>query len=293
MRTIINLILAGSIICLSCKKKSSKEDMLETDIESNRTKEISVLSASGTGDTYQLINKALGGLNGDVLETPDCIHGNFGPHIKQIFDEDLKKYVFAFYLHVSPDNDKCKDVEVIDRQRNEIKTYDQSPDSLKGTLEETVKYSWKFKLDRNFQPSPKFTHIHQIKPIDGDASLPIITLTAREKSGGRLEVIHTGGTGKNSDRGTFVQIPLSDFKGQWVEVSEKLTYSYKGQYEIKIIRVSDQKVLLDQKITNIDLWRDGTTACRPKWGMYRSLLEPSYLRDEEIRFNDFLIEEQK
>lgn len=245
------------------------------------------LSADGVTSAYTLINSILGGI-GDVLETPDCAHPAFGPHISQVYDDFLKKYVFAFQIHVSPDNDRCTDKT--DRQRNEIKTYDKSPDSLKATLNETVEYSWKFRLDAAFKPSPNFTHLHQIKPIDGDADLPIITLTARYKaSGDQLELIHTGGAGKTTSLKYVASIPLSDFKGQWVEVTEKITYSYTGKYEIVIKRLSDDKVLLTKKVAEIDMWRDGSTVCRPKWGIYRSLLDPGYLRDEVVRFDDFRI----
>lgn len=249
------------------------------------------LTADGKTNTYSLINSVLGG-TGDVLETPDCAHGTASPHITQVYDDFLKKYVFAFQIHVSPDNDKCN--EKTDRQRNEIKTYNQSPDSLLASVNETVKYSWKFKLDKDFKPSPNFTHIHQLKGLDGDDDLPLITLTARYKSGGnKLEVIHTGGTGKTTSLKYIASIPLADFMGEWVEVSEQATFSYAGKYQVSIKRMSDDKVLLDLKVDNIDLWRDGTTLCRPKWGIYRSLLSPEYLRDESVRFNDFNITEIK
>lgn len=138
-----------------------------------------------------MINKFFGG-TGDVVEVPDCGHLNFGKHIHQVFDEDLQTYVFVFILHVSPDNDRCTDKT--DRQRIEIKTYDKSPDSLIAVLNDTFVYKWKMKLDKNFQASPSFSHLHQLKPGDGDADMPMITLTARnKKTGHKLEVIHNGG----------------------------------------------------------------------------------------------------
>jgi len=41
--------------------------------------------------------------------------------------------------------------------------------------------------------------------------------------------------------------------------------------------------------TNSDMWRNGTTFVRPKWGIYRSLNTPGDLRDETVLFNDFYI----
>jgi hypothetical protein len=244
------------------------------------------LVADGPGNTYELINSVLGG---DATEDPDCGHLSFGRHIREEFDNTLNKNVFVFTLHVTPDNDRCNGAT--DRQRNEIKTYGPSPDSLKGQLNETVTYRWKFKIDAGFQPSPGFTHIHQIKAGDGtnDGS-PLITITPRAGTPEKLEIIHTGNTSATT-LGKVKTIDLAPFKGTWVEVVEKLTYKTAGSYEITIKRISDGAVLLTYSNNNIDLWRDGATFCRPKWGIYRSLNNVSYLRDEEVRFADFCIAE--
>jgi hypothetical protein len=37
------------------------------------------------------------------------------------------------------------------------------------------------------------------------------------------------------------------------------------------------------------MWRSGTTFCRPKWGIYRKLVDG--MRDEQVRFADFCIAE--
>ncbi|WP_026063147.1 heparin lyase I family protein [Pedobacter arcticus] len=298
MKTTIPVLVMLLISSLSCSKKTSKEDYVSpivkvenpiVPVEPEKTSGVT-LSADGLTNTYTLINKYFGG-TGDVIETPDCAHSPGAPHITQIYDELLKKYVFAFQIHVSPDNDRC--LPATDRQRNEIKTYDKSPDSLLASLNETVRYSWKFKLDKDFKPSPNFTHIHQIKALDGDDDLPLITFTARYKSSGnKLEVIHTGGTGTTSLK-YIASVPLSDFMGEWVEVKEEVSFSFDGKYQVLIKRISDGKTLLDLTVNNIDLWRDATTLCRPKWGIYRSLLSPEYIRDEQIRFNDFNITEIK
>jgi len=244
------------------------------------------LISDGPGNTYELINSVLGG---EAIEDPDCAHLSFGRHIREEFDNTLNKNIFAFTMHVTPDNDRCNGS--IDRQRNEIKTYGPSPDSLKGQLNETVTYRWKFKIDAGLQPSPSFTHIHQIKAGDGtnDGS-PLITLTPRAGTPEKLEVIHTGNT-PASTLGKVKTADLAGFKDTWVEAIEKLTYKTAGSYSISLKRVSDGATLLEYSNTNIDLWRDGASFCRPKWGIYRSLNNVSYLRDEEVRFADFCIAE--
>jgi len=275
--------------CACSKQKSSvveKEEIAGNGAQTANT-EGTTLTANAAVDTYQLINNVFGG-TGDVIEAPDCSHVAFGKHITQVYDQDLKRTVFAFKIHVTPDNDKCEDS---DRQRNEIKTYDKSPENLKASKDEKVLYRWKFKLDAGFKPSSDFTHIHQLKPVDGDNTLPLITLTPRYKAGGDiLQVIHTGDTDATSQK-YIATVPLADFRGQWVEVIERATFSFDGKYEIQINRISDGKLLLKQAFTNIEMWRKNTTSCRPKWGIYRRLLQPDMLRDETLWFNDFNITE--
>ncbi|WP_092465697.1 hypothetical protein [Winogradskyella thalassocola] len=42
---------------------------------------------------------------------------------------------------------------------------------------------------------------------------------------------------------------------------------------------------------SIYTWQDGTTFERPKWGIYRSLINSDDLQDEDVLFNNFSIEE--
>ena len=101
------------------------------------------LDANGPGNTYEEITAVLAPVY-DPVEEPDCNHSSFGRHIDEIFDADLNTNVFRFFMHVTPDNDRCINT---DRQRNEIKSYDKSPDNLLGVEGEEVVYKWKFKLD--------------------------------------------------------------------------------------------------------------------------------------------------
>jgi len=243
------------------------------------------LRADGPGNTYELIESVLG--SGTAGEVPDCAHASFGRHITEVFDSQLNKNVFVFHIHVTPDNDRCNGST--DRQRNEIKTQSSSPANVKGSLNETVTYRWKFKLDAGFIPTSNFCHIHQIKAGDGDDGAPIITITPRAGNPQKLQIIHSTGSGGTG--GEIHSVDLSSFKGVWVEVFEKIKYSTSGSYQVVIKRVSDGATLLSYSNSNINMWRDGTTFCRPKWGIYRSLNSISQLRDEQVRFADFCIAE--
>jgi hypothetical protein len=240
-----------------------------------------ILSANGQAPAYDQIR--------DVLhaspETPDCGHPEFGPHITQQVDAGLGKYVFNFNIHVTPDNDRCSN---FDRQRLEIKTLgnDSTPDYLKGFFGDSVTFRWKFKLPAGFQASTSFTHIHQIKAYDGDAGAPIITLTPRRGDPDTLQLIHTDSNGQGTH---LTSTPLEPFVGVWVEAYEQITYDWNGQYSIVIQRLDDGETLFSYTNDDLDLWRDGTTVVRPKWGIYRSLNHPEHLRDEQVLFDRFCL----
>ena len=254
-----------------------------------------ILKADGTGNTYELINSVLAP-GATAVEHCECTasgtaypysgHASFGRHIAEVYDNDLGEYVFEFYAHVSQDNDRCI---YNDRQRVEIKTYDASPDVLKGTVGETVKYVWRFKIPTGFQPSASFTHIHQIKAVNGDDGDPIFTLTPRKGSPNKLELIYvlsaTSGTTKP------VTASLSLFENVWVEATETIKIGTHGTYSIELKKVSDGTTLLSYTNNDILTIRADNDFIRPKWGIYRGLSNSGDLRDESLRINQISITE--
>ena len=243
-----------------------------------------VLNADGPGNTYELITSVLApGHN--PIETPDCSHNGFGEHIDELYDDELSTNVFRFHIHVTPDNDRCIN---FDRQRNEIKSYDQSPDNLLGIEGEEVVYKWKFKLEPGFQSSPNFTHLHQLKSVGGSLeSMPMYTLTTRKGTPDRLELRYA----ETDAQVTLTQTDLAPLVGTWLDVTETITYGIDGTYEITIKRVSDNETLFNYSNNSIVNWRQEAEFVRPKWGIYRSLINDQDLRDEEILYANFSIEE--
>lgn len=243
-----------------------------------------LLDADGPGNTYELITSVLApGHN--PIEVPDCNHLAFGDHIDEVFDNELGANVFRFHIHTSPDNDRCIN---LDRQRNEIKTYDQSPDNLLGEENEKVVYKWKFKLDQGFQSSPNFTHLHQLKSVGGSLDgIPMYTLTTRKGSPDKLELRYA----ETDDQVTLTKVDLLPFIDTWLDVTETITYGISGTYDIEIKRLSDNMPLLSYSNPSIINWRPGATFVRPKWGIYRSLINAQDLRDESILYANFSIEE--
>lgn len=234
------------------------------------------LTADGQTDTYTLIKSRLN----SEIEVPDCAHPAYGPHIRQEFDSALGKPAFAFFVHVTPDNDRCMKS---DRERNEIKVDAKSPASLRTVQGENMTYRWKFKLDSGFQASPYFTHLHQIKPVGGDDDMPLISFIARKDA---FELSHYNAANTHK---VLKSAPLAAFRGEWVEVVETLTAGRPGKYGVTVKRLRDGATLLAYSSGSIDMWRSGNTYLRPKWGIYRSLKDKSYLRDEKVLYDAFCI----
>ncbi len=259
-----------------CSKKSSTGPATPTPSQAV------VLNADGPGNTYELINSKLAP-GFDAVENPECVHPSFGRHITEVWDAELNSHVFEFYSHVNEDNDRCIN---FDRQRVEIKTYDQSPANLKGTIGETITYKWKFRIAAGFKPSSNFTHIHQIKPVNGDDGNPLFTLTARKGTPNKMELIH-------DNTAKVAIVDLSQFAGVWVEATEVVKVGSNGTYSMIIKRISDGTTILSYSNNNIMTIRTSNDFIRPKWGIYRSLNNAADLRDDSIRFNSFSIEETK
>ncbi len=262
----------------------------------NKSYSQAVLSADGPGNTYELINSIFAP-NYIAVEAPDqCTsHPSFGRHIAEVWDSSLNKYVFEFYIHLptsfpvtanTADNDRCIN---FDRQRIEIKTYDQSPDSLKGTIGETVTYKWKFKIPTGFKPSSAFTHIHQVKAVGGDESDPIFTLTVRKGNPNKLEVNYVADSSSGTTK--LGNLNLSLFENIWVEATEVIKVGSNGTYSINIKNISDHTTIFSYTSSNMKTIRPSNNFIRPKWGIYRSLSYPNDLRDESIRMTDYSITE--
>lgn len=247
-----------------------------------------VLEANGPGNTYELINSVLAPKGGDVVESAECVHPEFGRHIAEVWDADLGKYVFEFYIHVTPDNDRCIN---FDRQRVEIKTYDASPANLKGVAGEKVTYKWRFKVPSGFQPSSNFTHIHQVKAVDGDDADPIFVLTARKGNPNKLELNYYYDSNQSSQK--LKEVNLSLFENTWVEATEQIRIKNSGgSYSLLIKRVSDGVTIMSYSNNDLLTIRADNSFIRPKWGIYRSLLSSQDLRDESLRFAGISISEE-
>jgi hypothetical protein len=145
-----------------------------------------------------------------------------------------------------------------------------------------------------FQPSANFTHIHQVKAVNGDDDDPIFTLTLRKGTPNKLELNYVKESSLSVNK--YKNVDMSLFEGIWVEATETIKVATAGTYSISIKRVDNGAVVLSYSNSNISTIRLGVNGAdndfiRPKWGIYRSILDKASLRDDSIRFSDLSITE--
>ncbi|MGB5689516.1 MAG: hypothetical protein WBM45_09575 [Woeseiaceae bacterium] len=250
------------------------------------------LDADGDGvglDTYDLI-RDFGGPN--PIEAPDLYPINHPGirHIYEDYDADIGNH-FVFIIHRDIDIDRDR-VENDDRQRNEIKTYSSSEEAVKGFENETFIYRWKFKINEAMEVSTRFTHLFQLKAVGGEDSHPILTVSGAERSGeDGIEVRYSP-----LQADTILQRQgWSMVSGEWLEAYCRVTFAESGDLRLIVTRMRDDEVIFDIDERGLDLWRgeDASHFVRPKWGIYRSILDWDNLRPEEetVRFANFSVSE--
>ena len=256
---------------------------------------------------YTAVHSYMRSLGWDYSEHPNSSEADHktGKHIGVEYDDVLKQYYYKFIIHCNEEVLDGDRGSMKDRQRNEMKTRTGSDWArMNGNWGEMQRLKWKFRIPVGFRPTNKFCHIHQIKASEGNNGSPIITITPRSNADGsnrRVQVIHTGDV-SSTTQGTIIDnLPLSDFEGEWIQVTTETLYSHNGTFYIKMERISDGKVLVEQSFENLDMWRNGATNLRSKFGLYRSFGKTvtdatdrpdNGLKDETLDLADFEIYEK-
>lgn len=226
------------------------------------------------------------------IEAPDFYPINH-PDVQHIYEEydDTVGNHFVFTIHRDIDIDRDR-AENDDRQRNEIKTYDKSEEAVKGYENETFVFRWKFRINANMEVSTRFTHLFQLKAVGGSDSQPILTISGAERSGSDgIEVRHS----PLQDTSILQRQDWSMVTGEWLDAYCRVTFAESGDLRLIVTRMRDDEVIFDIDAVGLDLWRgeDVSHFVRPKWGIYRSIVELENLRPQEetVRFANFSISE--
>ncbi|CAF1497582.1 unnamed protein product [Didymodactylos carnosus] len=161
-----------------------------------------------------------------------------------------------------------------DRQRLEIKVGPSSSDHLKGFPEDTLEYNWKFYIDPDTKLTKDFFHIHQIKLVNEDESLPLITFSGNGNNNHQLFQVQYNPTG--SQILILYKINWQQVVGKWLVASATVKYSVKPtegliKYQLKTL---DGHQLFSYTNKTAQTLREGSGGdqwARPKWGLYRKL----------------------
>lgn len=241
-------------------------------------------------NTYSLFTSMLGS---GALEIPDLFSNNH-PEIEHIQQKPGSPYgsYFVFSIHRDIDHDRGLFPDNADRQRNEFKAYDKSVQAAQGMQGETVRYHWYFRLADDFPVTPRFSHFMQIKAFDGAGGgrQPIMTITGAARSyGDQLEIRYN--PTNESPLQVLASFPWNEVRGQWLEAEVIATYANNGYLRVLVHNGAGEPVI-NIEIPGIDMWRNGAFFNRPKWGIYRSVVEIDYLVNEvdTVDFADFSIQ---
>jgi len=238
---------------------------------------------------YDLI-RDFGGPN--PIEAPDLYAVNHPgvQHIYEDFDATVGNH-FVFIIHRDIDIDRDR-IDITDRQRNEIKTYNRSEEAVKGYEDETFIYRWKFRINSDMEVSTRFSHFFQLKAVGGPDSQPVLTISGAERSGADgIEVRYS----PLQEHTVLERKNWNLVTGEWLEAYCRVTFSESGDLRLIVTRMSDDEVIFNIDEQDLDLWRgeDPSHFVRPKWGIYRSVVDLNNLRPEEenVRFANFSVSE--
>ncbi len=82
---------------------------------------------------------------------------------------------------------------------------------------------------------------------------------------------------------------LAKYAGKWIHIVAEYSCKMGGRFHLRIKRKDTDEQLMNMTNNNINMWRNGNSFLRPKWGIYRSLNNKENLRDEFVYFNNFCL----
>ncbi len=263
------LALDSALLCMACGRPGPESAATSA---AARTAESGVattcLNADGPAGrtSNDLIQSAFGA---GSMEAPDAFHSPAVAHVLEELDPEVGP-CFVFRLHAAIDGDPVNRSRT-DRQRNEIKIYDRSPPDLLGYENTRFMYGWRFKVGSDVPITRRFLHVFQLKAAKSpDDQHPILTFTAETARGqDRLQIRHAIST----DDELLAEIDWRDVAGRWIDAEVRVTYADRGSLSVTLNRADGVRLVQVQRSGDIDLWRGGGFV-RPKWGFYRSLVEP-------------------
>ena len=254
------------------------------------TKEIKLKAELGIKAILQ-VQKVFGKYS---IETPQRFKRNHQEfeHIEIVKDKELESaFMFTLRRDIDGDRDKVWP-QGKERQRNEIKGYQRSPEPMKAKVKETHHIKWYLKIDKSFQINKEFCHFFQLKAVgSNNIDDPILTLSGVTERGKPQLQLQWWSL---KESGRIFLIDWENSKDKWLICECISNYSKNGSIDFSI-RSMDGEINLKKQLNNLETWRDGFEFVRPKWGIYRSLAkEKNKLNpQDQIWMNNFSIRKWK
>ena len=254
------------------------------------TKEIKLKAEPGIKAILQ-VQKVFGKYS---IETPQIFKRNHQEfeHIEIVKDKELESaFMFTLRRDIDGDRDKIWP-QGKERQRNEIKGYQRSPEPMKAKVKETHHIKWYLKIDKSFQINKEFCHFFQLKAVgSNNIDDPILTLSGVTERGKPQLQLQWWSL---KESGRIFLTEWENSKDKWLICECISNYSKNGSIHFSI-RSMDGEINLKKQLNNLETWRDGFEFVRPKWGIYRSLAkEKNKLNpQDQIWMNNFSIRKWK
>jgi hypothetical protein len=177
-----------------------------------------------------------------------------GPSSGYIFDTGSS---FNFVLHQDGAEETVSSGAV--RQRNELTVNPGNPDNYKGHENETMSYTWRFRLN-TMNAVPTWCDCFQIKP---HGTLGVAPFVALQCDNDKLFI-------ESDTIGDVASVPISSILGVWVNASITITYKTSGGSWNMSLKKDDGTTVMGYNATNVVTWNSSLDFVRPKWGLYRN-----------------------
>ena len=214
----------------------------------------------------------------DSVECPELYSNNHQgiEHLKVERDEEILTR-FRFLLHRDHDGDRDREhLPKEKRQRNEIKGYAGSPSVMKAVNGDSVQYTWLLKIKSDFSVNKTFCHFFQLKPVGTNDEYPIATLSGAVTNGDPQLEFRTFGENEKRYRIADWQECLN----KWLICICTVEYSERGKI-IFSVRSTNGSIDSFHYIKSFPGWKNDYSFIRPKWGIYRSLVDKKSILNEE------------
>ena len=257
------ICMVALLTLVSVAKRDGQESIeLTADLDSNFSAMEQIKKAFGKGS----------------VECPE-IYSNNHPGVEHLKVEKDKEFGsrFRFLLHRDLDGDRDRQhLPGEERQRNEIKGYEGSPPAMKAVNGDSVEYTWLLKIRSNFSINKTFCHFFQLKPVGTNDEYPIATLSGAVTDGNPQLEFRTFGENEKRYRIADWQECLN----KWLICICTVEYSERGKI-IFSVRSTNGSIDSFHYIKSFPGWKNDYSFIRPKWGIYRSLVDKKSILNEE------------